>query len=112
MKFCFKGLAKGVELCYTNICIKQLPVAQLDSASDSDSEGQRFESVRVGQYKRVAAATLLYWSARIGTEKCNTTPQACVWVLNPFETPYPKYPITVIATKNTLDTMAQIITGR
>ena len=26
-----------------------LPVAQLDSASDSDSEGQRFESVRVGQ---------------------------------------------------------------
>ena len=26
-----------------------LPVAQLDSASDSDSEGQRFESARVGQ---------------------------------------------------------------
>ena len=25
-----------------------LPVAQLDSASDSDSEGQRFKSVRVG----------------------------------------------------------------
>ena len=26
-----------------------LPVAQLDSASDSDSEGRRFESYRVGQ---------------------------------------------------------------
>ena len=26
-----------------------LPVAQLDSASDSDSEGRRFESFRVGQ---------------------------------------------------------------
>ena len=26
-----------------------LPVAQLDSASDSDSEGRRFESCRVGQ---------------------------------------------------------------
>ena len=26
-----------------------LPVAQLDSASDSDSEGPRFESARVGQ---------------------------------------------------------------
>ena len=26
-----------------------LPVAQLDSASDSDSEGQRFESARAGQ---------------------------------------------------------------
>ena len=28
---------------------KHLPVAQLDSASDSDSEGRRFESCRVGQ---------------------------------------------------------------
>ncbi len=28
-----------------------LPVAQLDSASDSDSEGQRFESARAGQSK-------------------------------------------------------------
>ena len=28
-----------------------LPVAQLDSASDSDSEGRRFESYRVGQNK-------------------------------------------------------------
>ena len=28
-----------------------LPVAQLDSASDSDSEGRRFESFRVGQQK-------------------------------------------------------------
>ena len=29
--------------------IRFLPVAQLDSASDSDSEGQRFESAWVGQ---------------------------------------------------------------
>ena len=29
-----------------------LPVAQLDSASDSDSEGQRFESARVGQARK------------------------------------------------------------
>ncbi len=29
-----------------------LPVAQLDSASDSDSEGRRFESFRVGQTQR------------------------------------------------------------
>ena len=32
--------------------LSYLPVAQLDSASDSDSEGQRFESVRVGQNQR------------------------------------------------------------
>ena len=31
--------------------ISYLPVAQLDSASDSDSEGRRFESFRVGQEK-------------------------------------------------------------
>ena len=31
---------------------KYLPVAQLDSASDSDSEGPRFESAQVGQVKR------------------------------------------------------------
>ena len=31
-----------------------LPVAQLDSASDSDSEGRRFESYRVGQKKGLA----------------------------------------------------------
>ena len=29
--------------------LKQLPVAQLDRAPDSDSEGRRFESYRVGQ---------------------------------------------------------------
>ena len=32
-----------------------LPVAQLDSASDSDSEGRRFESFRVGQKNRQAS---------------------------------------------------------
>ena len=31
-----------------------LPVAQLDSASDSDSEGRRFESCRVGQNNGIA----------------------------------------------------------
>ena len=31
------------------IIITHLPVAQLDSASDSDSEGRRFESFRAGQ---------------------------------------------------------------
>ena len=35
----------------THYKLKFLPVAQLDSASDSDSEGQRFKSVRVGQTK-------------------------------------------------------------
>ena len=35
----------------THYKLKFLPVAQLDSASDSDSEGQRFKSVRVGQNK-------------------------------------------------------------
>ena len=31
--------------------IEYLPVAQLDSASDSDSEGRRFKSFRAGQEK-------------------------------------------------------------
>ena len=31
---------------------QNLPVAQLDSASDSDSEGRRFKSCRVGQNKK------------------------------------------------------------
>ena len=33
-----------------------LPVAQLDSASDSDSEGRRFKSYRVGQKRRTSFA--------------------------------------------------------
>ena len=42
-----------------------LPVAQLDSASDSDSEGRRFESCRVGQKsRRPLAERLLFWSTR------------------------------------------------
>ena len=50
-------LEKGLHFCkvYDIIAryeIEYLPVAQLDSASDSDSEGQRFESARVGQNKR------------------------------------------------------------
>ena len=42
-------LYKYFNLCYNTKAQINLPVAQLDSASDSDSEGQRFESVRVGQ---------------------------------------------------------------
>ena len=38
-----------------------LPVAQLDSASDSDSEGRRFESFRVGQKKGIASRYPLFW---------------------------------------------------
>ena len=37
------------QFCVCFFKIKYLPVAQLDSASDSDSEGRRFESYRVGQ---------------------------------------------------------------
>ncbi len=36
-----------------------LPVAQLDSASDSDSEGRRFESYRVGQKEAIKISPLL-----------------------------------------------------
>ena len=39
---------KKVVLYYIGIKKGHLPVAQLDSASDSDSEGRRFESCRVG----------------------------------------------------------------
>ena len=38
-------------LGFCAILHKHLPVAQLDSASDSDSEGRRFKSFRVGQQK-------------------------------------------------------------
>ena len=37
-----------------------LPVAQLDSASDSDSEGRRFESFRVGQKIQVGRLGFFY----------------------------------------------------
>ena len=75
LSFWLKGLAKREKLCYTNTCTN-LPVAQLDSASDSDSEGQRFESVRVGQTKKGACPPfcLVYL---IGTEKCNATRSVC-----------------------------------
>ena len=50
--------------------ILYLPVAQLDSASDSDSEGQRFESVRVGQKndKFRQKFVVFYSSRRLGME--------------------------------------------
>ena len=41
-----QGRAANVRASFV---LKNLPVAQLDSASDSDSEGRRFESFRVGQ---------------------------------------------------------------
>ena len=44
----------------THYKLKFLPVAQLDSASDSDSEGQRFKSVRVGQSKPPRAGGFLF----------------------------------------------------
>ena len=45
-----KGVAFFLQVCYNDVVkISYLPVAQLDSASDSDSEGRRFESFRVGQ---------------------------------------------------------------
>ena len=45
-----KGVAFFSQVCYNGVVkISYLPVAQLDSASDSDSEGRRFESFRVGQ---------------------------------------------------------------
>ena len=47
-----KGVAFLKQVCYNDVVkISYLPVAQLDSASDSDSEGRRFESFRVGQEK-------------------------------------------------------------
>lgn len=48
-----KSIAFRPGLCYNISALRDsqrhLPVAQLDSASDSDSEGRRFESFRVGQ---------------------------------------------------------------
>ncbi len=54
--------------------IKFLPVAQLDSASDSDSEGRRFESFRVGQNKNPPCAGFLFWLiTKIRTERNQKT---------------------------------------
>ena len=47
---------------------KYLSVAQLDSASDSDSEGHEFESHRVGQ-KSTSCEVLFYYTNFI--LKCN-----------------------------------------
>ena len=43
-----KILEMLIAVCY-NTAVIYLPVAQLDSASDSDSEGRRFKSFRAGQ---------------------------------------------------------------
>ena len=58
--------------------ILYLPVAQLDSASDSDSEGQRFESVRVGQNKaRGQGPPCFVFVYSYGQEKCYATRSVC-----------------------------------
>ena len=47
--------------------MEYLPVAQLDSASDSDSEGRRFESFRVGQkFDKFRLVEFFYPSRRLG----------------------------------------------
>ena len=57
---------------------QNLPVAQLDSASDSDSEGQRFESVRVGQNKaRGASPSCFVLDYSHGQEKRYATRSVC-----------------------------------
>ena len=54
-----------------------LPVAQLDSASDSDSEGRRFKSFRAGQIKaEVAKPPLLLFYFLVTFE---AYPIACNW---------------------------------
>ena len=54
-------------MCYNNnVTIKHLPVAQLDSASDSDSEGRRFESFRVGQAKKPPDGGFFAWPTHRG----------------------------------------------
>ena len=60
-----KGVAFLNQVCYNGVVkISYLPVAQLDSASDSDSEGRRFESFRVGQKeksrKRLSFCSILF----------------------------------------------------
>ena len=58
--------------------IKNLPVAQLDSASDSDSEGQRFESVRVGQNKAGGTKSPCFvFVCSYGQEKRYATRSVC-----------------------------------
>ena len=55
-----------------------LPVAQLDSASDSDSGGRRFESCRVGQNKKRPCGVFLFWSARLvqrSSVRCEASPR-------------------------------------
>ena len=56
----FFRLYNHFKLWYNTLANKNLPVAQLDSASDSDSEGQRFKSVRVGQTNRGARPPCLF----------------------------------------------------
>ena len=48
-----------------SIAIEYLPVAQLDSASDSDSEGRRFESFRAGQKRKNRQSGFFFLNERI-----------------------------------------------
>ena len=59
----------------STIC-KILPVAQLDSASDSDSEGQRFESVRVGQTKSKRLLSSCFFVCFTQAVERNVSPQS------------------------------------
>ena len=57
-----------------------LPVAQLDSASDSDSEGRRFESCRVGQKNQTPPCGA---SAFFGLPVANLSRQRCRFACRP-----------------------------
>ena len=54
-----------------------LPVAQLDSASDSDSEGRRFKSCRAGQKQKEAASLLPFVFIQSEGLVCNLTEWVC-----------------------------------
>ena len=61
--FSFFALYKNVSLWYNTFTY--LPVAQLDSASDSDSEGRRFESFRAGQKIRQVSTCRIFYPSRV-----------------------------------------------
>ena len=69
-----KALENRIKIWYTVLYTKDLPVAQLDSASDSDSEGQRFESVRVGQKSKTASMAVLLFLLYLSNLR-NATPR-------------------------------------
>lgn len=54
-------------MCTVPCEARYVPVAQLDSALDSDSKGRRFESCRAYQNKRHPWGCLLFWRRRNST---------------------------------------------